>query len=618
MRLCKLGMDSAGVQRRWYVMKNISLLLAASFALRAQTTINGGRIFKGTLDASGAASTLPHRTGTGSPAGRDACARAGETYFQLGGTGGQNVWACTIAGTPGTWTAASGSGGLADTGSNGLVVRTASGTTVPRTLAAGTGMICVNGDGVAGNPTCSPDTAIILSRSIAQSGADTTCKPANMSATAPTCGLATTLLTYTAGAPLQFCPDTTAGTAPVLNVNGLGPLTFKKLVGSNLVNLAAGDYVAGACYGLILGAGTPPASVILEPADKIISSPGDLITGDANGVPTKLAIGGNLTVLTSNGTSASWASAAAAVSSVNAMTGAVNLPDLNAAGQVTAAHFAAPLPVAQGGTGVATSTGTGNNVLSISPTLVTPVLGTPASVVLTNATGLPLSTGVIGSLPVGNLNGGAGASSTTFWRGDGTWVAPSGGTVTNAGNLTNRYFTTGTGTTGIRVLDGTQPTGTDIIRLSTANSSLQIYAGDGATNSLKLSFDGHATSNDDWNISSLVSGQILANSTIGLSPVTDTVTANTVAFNSASGLHLVTLTNATGSVTSSTFSGGSLTGGRYQFHICQDASGGHAFVWPVSFHGAMTISPTASKCNDQEFWWDGTAMWALSAGVIGQ
>ena len=54
------------------------------------------------------------------------------------------------------------------------------------------------------------------------------------------------------------------------------------------------------------------------------------------------------------------------------------------------------LPVANGGTGVTTSTGTGNTVLSTSPTLVTPILGTPTSATLTNATGLPISTGVSG------------------------------------------------------------------------------------------------------------------------------------------------------------------------------------------------------------------------------
>lgn len=54
------------------------------------------------------------------------------------------------------------------------------------------------------------------------------------------------------------------------------------------------------------------------------------------------------------------------------------------------------LPVLNGGTGVTTSTGSGNNVLSTSPTLVTPILGTPTSVTLTSATGLPISTGVSG------------------------------------------------------------------------------------------------------------------------------------------------------------------------------------------------------------------------------
>lgn len=48
------------------------------------------------------------------------------------------------------------------------------------------------------------------------------------------------------------------------------------------------------------------------------------------------------------------------------------------------------------------NTGTGTNVLATSPTLVTPLLGTPTSVVLTNATGLLLTTGVTGVLPTAN------------------------------------------------------------------------------------------------------------------------------------------------------------------------------------------------------------------------
>ena len=78
------------------------------------------------------------------------------------------------------------------------------------------------------------------------------------------------------------------------------------------------------------------------------------------------------------------------------------------------------MPVANGGTGVTTSTGTGSTVLSTSPTLVTPILGTPTSGTLTNCTGLPtsgltgsvsLTTQVSGTLPV--ANGGTGVTTST-------------------------------------------------------------------------------------------------------------------------------------------------------------------------------------------------------------
>ena len=108
------------------------------------------------------------------------------------------------------------------------------------------------------------------------------------------------------------------------------------------------------------------------------------------------------------------------------------------------ADVSGTLPVANGGTGVTASTGTTNVVLSNGPTLVAPLLGTPASGVLTNCTGTATGLTAGNATTAVNTNGGyvtLGASKTLTLGSSSYVIAGStyGFFINSSGDLANLY-----------------------------------------------------------------------------------------------------------------------------------------------------------------------------------
>jgi hypothetical protein len=231
------------------------------------------------------------------------------------------------------------------------------------------------------------------------------------------------------------------------------------------------------------------------------------------------------------------------------------------------------LPVLRGGTGTTTSTGTGSVVLSNSPSLVTPALGTPSSATLTNATGLPIVAGTTGTLSV--ARGGTGTTTST---GSGSVVlssspalttpdlgTPSAVTLTNATGLPIGSGTTGTlainrGGTGstdaTSAFDALAPTttkgdiiahnGSDNIRLPVGANNQALVADSTQTSGLRWATVGGDISNGGNSFGSAIT--LGTNDTFALNLETDATTRVSISSGGA-----ITFPNA--SMTSAALSG---------------------------------------------------------------